>query len=374
MRKFLLSSRARPERNFGCNNYSNLDPSVHSISSAASQFFVATAAVLLVSASAGLACLYAWQSGSKFSVALGGLSVVAALGLKLAEPFCIQGALASFARWRIITGAALLAVGLLAVAFSLQAELQYLSTMRSDAASERDNEASAAQRADKRYDAASAALLALKPASGSRADLRTYEAQRAALQAIMASAEAERRAAPTPRVADPGAAAIAAYATAAGWKADAASIGVWLPAIGTLAIELGAAFSVLLVRSVNPSVPTQQTALAVAQVAHAQNTAETAASVAVAEVAQEAGNPVNVRKRRDDDDDCAGPRPGGKRGVAALLDHVRASGGAVELGQRELARRLGASRTTLQRALADLAASGAVIVDATRYGTRIALT
>ena len=44
-----------------------------------------------------------------------------------------------------------------------------------------------------------------------------------------------------------------------------------------------------------------------------------------------------------------------------------------DISQRKLARRLGASRTTLQRALNDLAVAGAVMLDTSRAGTRLAL-
>jgi transcriptional regulator GlxA family with amidase domain len=56
------------------------------------------------------------------------------------------------------------------------------------------------------------------------------------------------------------------------------------------------------------------------------------------------------RRRRDDDDDQA-PR---KRGLSGLLDAVQASGGkVVNLSQRKLARRIGVSRRTLERAMRD---------------------
>jgi predicted DNA-binding transcriptional regulator YafY len=76
------------------------------------------------------------------------------------------------------------------------------------------------------------------------------------------------------------------------------------------------------------------------------------------------------RRRRDDDDDQA-PR---KRGLSGLLDAVQASGGkVVNLSQRKLARRIGVSRRTLERAMRDAAAAGAVMLETGKTGTRLAL-
>jgi uncharacterized membrane protein len=165
---------------------------------------------------------------------------------------------------------------------------------------------------------------------------------------------------------DPGAVALAAYAGSLGAKIDPQTLGLWLPLIGVLALELGAAFSVVLVRSVTAGGP--QTV-----VAHAESPASTGDAVAHNQVAQ----PVNERKRaakakrrRDDDDDQVGPR---KRGLYGLLDTVRANGGVIDLSQRKLARQIGASRTTLQRALNELAAAGAVMLETGNSGTRLAL-
>jgi DNA-binding GntR family transcriptional regulator len=59
--------------------------------------------------------------------------------------------------------------------------------------------------------------------------------------------------------------------------------------------------------------------------------------------------------------------------LTGLLDAVQANGGVINLSQRKLARKLGASRTTLQRALNDLAAAGAVMLETGKSGTRLAL-
>ena len=78
------------------------------------------------------------------------------------------------------------------------------------------------------------------------------------------------------------------------------------------------------------------------------------------------------KKRRDDDDDKGGGQR--RRGLSGLLDAVQSSGGrVVNLSQRKLARRIGVSRRTLQGAMGDLAAAGAVMLETGKSGTRLAM-
>jgi DNA-binding FadR family transcriptional regulator len=55
-----------------------------------------------------------------------------------------------------------------------------------------------------------------------------------------------------------------------------------------------------------------------------------------------------------------------------LIDAVQ-GGGVISLSQRKLARKIGVSRRTLQRAMGDLAAAGAVLLETGKSGTRLAL-
>jgi hypothetical protein len=160
-----------------------------------------------------------------------------------------------------------------------------------------------------------------------------------------------------------------------GFRTDPQQLGLWLPLVGVLALELGAAFSVVLVRSVNSG--------GVAQVAHARPTDDSVAheqSPAVEDrkpahrptaTGVAPPKPKRAPRRRDHDDDDQAPR---KRGLSGLLDAVQASGGkVVNLSQRKLARQIGVSRRTLERAMGDLADAGAVMLDTSRAGTRLAL-
>ena len=323
---------------------------------------VSLAAVLLVVASAGFGCYFAWHVGAQHDDVLGGLSVAMALGLELAKPFSIASAFTQLRQFRIFTATALTAVGLLAVAYSLQSELTFMSLTRGDLVAARAGERDAAQRAAERYDRLQAELTALKPASSKDRDMDAYLTRRNALSADLRQAEQDRRGAPAV-VADPGSAALATYAQALGVRVDPSTIALWLPLVSVLALELGAAFSVVLVRSV--------TGAHAGHVAQADEAGVAALTVDAADRKrpQPAARATKPRKRRDDDDDQAGPPPLQK----GIQGWVAANGGVVKVGQRELARRLGASRTSLQRALGELAAAGAVVMDAGKFGTRLAL-
>jgi len=357
---FSRNAIPRLSPNLGCNNNTRLPASI-SHASATSRLLVSAAAVLLVIASTGFGALFAWQVGRKHDVVLGVLSVAMAVGLEISKPFAISGAFTSLRQWHVATAFALALVGLLSVGYSLQAELTFMAMARGDLVAERAGEVGAAQRAESRYRKAETELSALKPAGTGKSATAAYLARRDALQTELRQAGRDRSEAPTVAVADPGAVALAAYASALGVKTDAGQLGQWLPLISVLALEIGAAFSVVLVRSV--------TGAQVAQVAQPVPAGDP--------VAQEIAAPVKTRERpakrksrNSDDDDSAGPP---KRGVAALIDHVKANGGVIDMGQRKLARQLGQSRTSLQRAMRELSDAGALVLDTSAAGTRMAL-
>jgi hypothetical protein len=335
---------------------------------------VSLAAVLLLVASAGFGMLFAWRVGSQHDTILGTLSVAMALGTELSKPFAISSAFLQLRQWNVIGAACLLLVGLLAVCYSLQAELTFMSMTRSDLVAQRASISDAVNRAEQRYKEVVTQLDTLKPVSNKERDLNSYLARRAELQTELHTAEHDRQSAPVVSAPDPGAMALSVYAASLGAKVDPAVLGLWLPLIGVLALELGAAFSVVLVRSV-----------AGAQVAHVAQAHSTGDVVAHSEapavstderappqptVSQKRATLAKHRQKRRDDDDQA-PR---KRGLSGLLDAVQASSGkVVSLSQRKLARQIGVSRRTLERALRDAAAAGAVVIDTGKTETRLSL-
>ncbi len=343
-------------------------------SNRASRLLVSAAAALLVLASCGFGVTFAWQTGSRHDPVLGIISVAMALGLEISKPFAIDAAVRSLRRWRIFTAAALTLVGLLAVAFSLQAELTFMSISRGDLVAERASEADAAQRAEQRYRRAEAELAALKPTGSTKSATAVFLTRREALQAELRAAEQDSRAAPAVVVADPGSVALATYAAALGWKLDAGELGKWLPLVSVLALEIGAAFAVVLIRATEAPVPVTSVTPEPPRATESPVAAGDAVAREVAQTAQKrkSGAPrAAQRKRRPDDDDDAGGPP--KRGLAGLLDAVRAEGGVIDLSQRKLARKLGVPRTTLQRALGQLEDAGRAVLDTSPAGTRVAL-
>jgi hypothetical protein len=178
--------------NFRPNPNNHLSPAT-SHSTRTARLLVSLAAVLLVVASAGFGMLFAWNVGSPHdNELLGALSVAMALGLELSKPFSIAGAFSSLREWRVITAASLAIAGLLAVSYSLQAELTFMSMTRGDLVAERAGEREAAQRAADRYEKLTVELSLLKPASSKERDMDAYLARRAALQSDLHQAELDR--------------------------------------------------------------------------------------------------------------------------------------------------------------------------------------
>lgn len=132
------------------------------------------AAAGLVLASCGFGAAYAWQSGSHHSLTVAGipalavLAVLMALSLEIAKPFAIANAVAAFREARFGTGIMLALMGLIAVVYSLTAELSLMAMLRLDTIAVRQSaiataadEAQAAQRSVERYDAAKIELASL---------------------------------------------------------------------------------------------------------------------------------------------------------------------------------------------------------------------
>jgi hypothetical protein len=91
----------------------------------------------LVLASMGFGSVYAWQQGSEHSYALGSLTVLFAVCLEGVKPFAVSGALDQFCRLSFVRGLALTALALVAIVYSLTAELSLVAQVRSDIDSER---------------------------------------------------------------------------------------------------------------------------------------------------------------------------------------------------------------------------------------------
>lgn len=374
--------------------------------SQATSCFVRTTATAsatgLVVASAGFGASYAWSTGSQHGPLLSGLSVLMALALEGAKPLAVASMFTAFGEWKIGRGLALGALAVVALGYSLSAELSLVASSRGDVVAARaetlkqsKNANGDAQRARDRYDLAKTALSTLAPAravreleaeiEGNLARLghdcsviedkvsgricKTVSAAKVELSRAHRRAELETvlfqplpvSAAPVAghvvQSADPGAEALSAYLALIGVTVSAASLSELLILVPVLALEAGSALAAVLVAAYAPAGRTPVPA-----------PAELAAEVS----APTPPKPKRRRNRTPDDQD--GPPATGRRVLGdRVVRLVRSEGGSFKGGQRRLADVLGVARSTLNELLADLADTGEIILNTTRSGSEIRL-
>jgi hypothetical protein len=231
-------------------------------------------AVALVTASTGFAATYAWRVGASVSTALALITCLFAVAADIIKPLSIGAAFNAFSSWSIGRGLALACLGIVAVAYSLTAELSLVSMSRGDlsasrAALGRQNGIQA-----ERVEAARRELAEL-PATRSVAELEALIAgtschaipacsklvklraehgravRKAELEGIINGAA--DTSVPTLAVggSDPGASNLSVYLAALGIFVSAEVVSKWLALIPTLAIELGSALAVVLVNFIS---------------------------------------------------------------------------------------------------------------------------
>jgi len=347
---------------------------------------VASAAALVV-ASAGFGAFYAWTTGNHHGPVLGTLSVLMALGLEGAKPFAIDGVFTALRSWSLGRAVAMVALGGVAVAYSLTAELSLMAATRADTAAQRAQASAAVAAARARYDAAQRELDALpltRPVATLTAEIERLKttpkltpcedtsapgygpvtrrvcaeiaaltaeaattARREQLQVALHAAERDLASAPPATKADPGASALATYLAAAGVPSEAGTLSEWLVLVPVLALEVGSALAVVLANGM--PVPTRDHSRAVTGTA---------------------------RRPADDETTTATPQLPATEGSglkAALLEHLKAHGGSIRSGQRGLAKALGTSTSELHRTIHALAAAGLVALNTAPSGTELRL-
>src|SRR5262245_39503629 len=104
------------------------------------QIAAALSAVLLIGASAAFGAHYAWSQGVMHGKLMALAAVAFALGLELAKPIAVAGMIEAGGRWQIGRALLLGVLALVAVAYSLSAELSLMARSRADAAAERASE------------------------------------------------------------------------------------------------------------------------------------------------------------------------------------------------------------------------------------------
>jgi len=341
------------------------------------------AAALLVLASAGFGCVYAWTTGSQHGSALGVLSVAMALGLELAKPMAIAGSLAALRELALLRAPLLLMLGVVAVAYSLTAELSLMATTRGDVIAERKASSSNAATINierERLGYELGAIGTTRPSATIEAEITGKLASDGRLQGCEAKwltstkarevcievnqlraekATAERKEkleadlaalrsnneATVEKKADPGAHALATYLGALGLTVNAEALSEWLVLVPVLALELGSALAGLLVGTVRSRV-----------FSSVQSNAKAESDQAV--------SPENTSVH-----DIASLACPVERLKLVLLQ----SGGEVFAGQRALARAVGVSVGAMNTMLDELARAGQIAVVASTKGTKVKL-
>ena len=354
-----------------------------------------TAAALLVIASAGFGSYFAWQSGSAHGWQIGSLSVAMALGLELCKPLAVSGALTAMRSWRTLGHAAALSIlALLAVTFSLTAELSLMAALKGDAIAERvaDNDAAtiakssrarleadlanvgtgrASQEIRPQIDTLMASRRDLADCQGwlpdvrargvciAIADLRTELARaerREHLEADLAGLNADApRAEKAP---DAGAKSLSTYLAALGLDIKPGTLSEWMTLIPVVALELGAAFSLLLVQATNRA--PDKTPAATCPNPTPVDLPQTPVVAGENTYAQGAQLPVPT---------LAIPEHADGRLVKLLSDQ----GGKVFCSQRSLANAIGVSHGTVGNLLADMTTAGSIKVTTSKRGTMVEL-
>lgn len=324
----------------------------------------------LVIASAGFGAVYAYRVGSEHSAFLAALSVLMALGLEGCKPLAISLAMKCKSARVVLPMACL---GLVAVTYSLTAELSLMASNKSDLAATRTAQSEAAREAVGRRQRITDELLSLglqRPSESIQAELNALLTDKrlnncqgwlanvrlreicidqvSPLQAEFAKAERREKLeaelngitkegdAVQVGSSDPGSIALATYLGALGITVRIDVVSQWLVLVPVLALELGSAFAVVLVHSLP-----NQTAVQVK---------------------------LPARSREPKQDREAWTRDSACRQVLLAL---QAGGGCIVGNERDFAVRVGHSKPTVRRAILQLEAQGVLKRVSSRAGTRL---
>lgn len=382
------------------------------------RIIAASSAAALVVASAGFGAFYAWTTGSHHGPVLGALSVLMALGLEGAKPFAIEGVFTALRSWSLGRALAMAALGLVAVAYSLTAELSLMAAIRADNAAERALAGDTADAARARYDDARSELAALPTARPTGtvaaeierlrttpglahcddttakgygpitrrvcAEIATLRAEgetaahRERLRQALAAAERDMASTPPTTKADPAASALATYLAAFGLSVAVASLSEWLALMPVLALEIGSALALVLLNVSGPGrlgtrTVSDQGRLGTGAARDGTQDASQASPFCRGAVPSVSEGVSEGSAKEPPESETVAPtgQPGNAPLKAALLSHLRGAGGSLTTGQRALAKTLGASTTELHRTLHALAAAGVIALNAAPTGTEL---
>ena len=195
----------------------------------------------------------------------------------------------------------------------------------------------------------------------------------------------------TDKAADPGAHALSVYLAALGLILPERLLTDWLTLIPVLALEIGAAVSLLLVQAVSGGKTGHETPRQIeqkpdspdqARPAQPQTASPDTKSGSVPAIPAslpsvpptKGRTPRTAKKRtRKNGGDRGGGGQSGKRRLGNVVDLLKARGGRIEGGQRGIAKTLGLSKSRVNEVLHELAAAGAVRLATSRAGTMVSL-
>lgn len=371
-------------------------------------------AFLIISASACLGGYYGFTVGSHVHVALGVVFAGAALGGEALKPFAVAQALSAFRSREWLQGFACAALALVCIVYSSASELSLAAGARGDIAAQRAAAADTREAIDARRaraldelksiaparseDTLRPLIEALKQTKGAKgcvqrpqvsaareacAKVAALESEaanfkrRAELEAAIAKADTELAKPDTQSTgaADPLAAVVAAYATAAGQAVDADAVAPWLALIPVLFLELGSALSLVVLRGVSAPAPSLQTpagglGASAGQAREPDPLPMPPAEHPAASDRTEGAGETNVQPIRP----ARKPRALEEQKIAAaVLAFLADCGGKTFAGQRAIARAVGYSKSRVNEVLNDLAAAGEIAMRPTPQGTALAL-
>jgi hypothetical protein len=378
-------------------------------------------------ASAGFGCYFAWTQGAHHGPVLAAFAVAMALGLELAKPFAVEAVFSSLRSWGICRALAMLVLATVAIGYSLTAELSLMAMARGDAAAERMKVSAAtkddraelarllAERSAMTFTAATAETVgaareAVAGAERTRkaecgngragqrgSNCRAREADEAVARQKLSEAIADKAAtdraakldaeaaivrarlskAPVASTADPGASALASYLCLFGVNVPASMLAEWLVLVGVVALEVGSALAVVLVRAVS----TGHQASKKSPPTHSLDVSgRTPARPAQSQLALPDTKPAEKPNRdgsksggKRPQKSAKGRTPASKRRLSNVVRLVQRAGGHLDGGQRELARKLKLSKSRTHELLKEGAAAGMLKVKTSKLGTSVAL-
>ena len=344
-----------------CNLASALRPAGNQITST----LASISAIGLVFASSGFGTVYAWSVGSLHGLVMGALMVLMAVALELAKPLSVNAAFNAFRRLAVVRASALALLATVAIAFSLTAELSLMATARTDLLAQRTANAKTAKSVDgqrNRIEEELARLAGVRPAATLKAemdgllldprvgDCAAIDGPRskatcprvATLRAELGQAERKAQLeatlsglhTATPAAtdkADPGAHAISTYLAAIGIALPDRLLTEWFVLVSVIALELGAALSMVLVQSVGGATiehktPRQSEQITERPAQTRSGTPQTASTPAKPEQTEPEPDPTKPGKRTPKRTPNRTPR-NAKRRLGNVVRLVRANGG-----------------------------------------------